>query len=191
MLTLQSFFASGWIQIMILLVIFYAFSRWAMGQGAKTGYALGWLIGIFFIVVYGALFPRTPIQVTDAETSQLSFLAVMTSSFLGFMVGIIIIGITYILRNAWYRQIFMTAGITAVLVTMLFMMLMSPTQAKMSLTLSSLAFSIVMAITYIARRAYQTSSIEDIEEQPDDLGVTVGNERIERIREQAVPTARL
>jgi len=172
-------------------VIFYSFSRWAMGQGVKTGYALGWLIGIFFIVMYGALFPRTPIQVADAETSQLSFLAVMVSSLIGFVIGIIMISITFILRTAWYRQIFITAGVTAILVTMLFMMVMSSTQAKMALTLASLSLTIVMAVAYIARRAYQTRPIESTPVQPYDLDVTVGNERIERIREQSVPTTRI
>ncbi len=191
MLTLQSIFASGWIQIMILLAIFYWFSRWVMGQGAKTGYALGWLIGIFFIMIYGSLFPRSAIQVADTESSQLSFLAVMTSAFFGFMVGIIILGITFVLQKAWYRQLFATAGVTSVLVTMLFMMIMSGTQAKMGLTLASLAFSIVIAIAYIGRRAYQTRTIDDTPEFDDDRPVpTTGNERIERIREQAIPTSR-
>jgi len=192
MVTLQSIFASGWIQIIILLGIFYWFSRWATQQGAKTGYALGWLIGIFFIVIYGALFPRSAIQVADNETSQLSFLAVMMSAFFGFMIGIIILGITFILQRAWYRQLFATAGVTSVLVTMLFMMIMSGTQAKMGLTLASLAFSIVIAIAYIGRRAYQTRAVVDTPVVvDDDLGVSTGSERIERIREQAIPTSRL
>lgn len=192
MFTLQSVFASGWIQIMLLLAIFYWFSRWAMRQGAKTGYALGWLIGVFFIVMYGALFPLTPIQVGDTESVQLSFLAVMMSSFFGFLVGIIILGITLILQRAWYRQLFITAGITAVLVTMLFTMIMSDTQAKMAISLASLAFSIVIAIAYVGRRAYQTRPIDA---PPvainDDIAVTTSNDRIERIREQAIPTSRL
>jgi len=192
MLTLQSIFSSGWIQIMILLAIFYWFSRWALGQGAKTGYALGWLIGIFFIMIYGALFPWTAIQVADTESSQLSVLAVMMSAFFGFMVGIIILGITFILQRAWYRQLFATAGVTSVLVTMLFMMMMSGTQAKMGLTLASLAFSIVIAIAYIGRRAYQSRQIDTpVILEEDELAVPTGNDRIERIREQAIPTSRL
>ena len=191
MITLQSIFASGWIQIIILIVIFYGFTRWSMEQGAKTGYALGWLIGIFFIVIYGSLFPRTPLQVASDAPIQLSFMTVLTSSLVGTIIAILIIGITVVLKQAWFRQIFATAGITSVLVTMLFMMIMSTTQAKMALTLTSLAFAIVIGFTYIVRSAYVNQSVNDVDEIPLGAPAPDVNGRIHQIREEATTINRL
>lgn len=182
MITLQTIFASGWIQIVILLAIFYGFSRWAFAQGIRTGYGLGWLIGIFFIVVYSSLFPRTAVQVAANEPTQLTFLAVMASSFVGAFIALTIIGITLIIQNAWYRQIFATTGITAILVTMLFMMIMSPTSAKMGLTLSSLAFAIVIGVAYVARRAYLNKSSNSANEELVDTNDNYA--RLDHVREQ-------
>ena len=190
MLTLQTIFASGWIQIVILLVLFYAFSQWAFKQGARSGYALGWLIGVFFIVVYGALFPRSAIQVAVEDPAQLTVAAVLMSSCVGMILAMVIIGVTVALQRAWFRQMFSTAGITAILVTMLFMMFMSPTQIKMGLTLASLAFAIVIATAYMLRRAYISYAAEPIiDEGP--IGTSDGYARIDRIREQATTAHRL
>ena len=193
MLTLQTIFASGWIQIVILLVLFYVFTQWVFRHGARSGYALGWLIGVFFIVVYGALFPRAAIQVAVEEPSQLTVAAVLMSSCVGVILAMTIIGITVVLQRAWFRQMFSTAGITAILVTMLFMMLMSPTQVKMGLTLASLAFAIVIAIAYMLRRAYMSYSANlVIDEDPlEPVPVSDGYARMERIREQVPTTNRL
>lgn len=189
MLTLQTIFASGWIQIVIILGLFYAFSSWAFKHGAKSGYALGWLIGIFFIVVYGALFPRSTIQVAVEDPAQLSLLAVIGSTCVGSILAMIIIGITVALQRAWFRQMFSTAGITAVLVTMLFIMIMSPTPVKMALTLASLAFAIVIAVAYMLRRAYISYTSDPMEE--DLLEEPNGYGRIERIRDQVTTANRL
>ena len=191
MITLQSIFASGWIQIIILVAIFIGFTRWSLNQGGKTGYALGWLIGAFFIVIYGSLFPRTPLNVAIEAPTQLNFLTVISSSIVGAVIAILIIGITLALKQPLFRQIFATAAITSVLVTILFMMIMSSTQSKMALTLASLAFAIVIGVAYVVRRAYLHQNIEPIDVDSPPLSTPGVNGRIEQIREQATTNHRL
>ena len=189
MLTLQSIFASGWIQIVILLGIFTIFSRWVLENKFKYGYGLGWLIGIFLIVGYGALYPRTPIQVAAESPTQLSFASVFLSSCAGVTVATIIVGVTFVLRGAWFRQMFAISGITAFLIMMLFVMIMSNTQTKMALTLASLAFTIIVTATYVFRRAYLSREL--IEPLDEPIEQPQGSERIELIREQATTAHRL
>jgi glucan phosphoethanolaminetransferase (alkaline phosphatase superfamily) len=184
MVTLQAIFASGWIQITILVAIFVGFSRWALSNQIRSGYGIGWLVGIFFIVAFGALFPRSTLQVAAAESTQLSFLGVMMSAIIGFVIAIVIVGITLALKGAWFRQIFAVSGITSVLITMLFVMIISSPQTKMALTLSSLSFAIVMVSTYVIRRAYmrenRTSSNSPIPSQD----APPQSARLERIRDE-------
>ncbi len=184
MITLQSIFASGWIQITILLALFVGFSRWALGNNMRSGYGIGWLVGIFFIIAFGALFPRATLQVAAAETTQLSFLGVLISAIIGFVLALIIVGMTLILKQAWFRQIFAISGITSVLMVMLFVMVISSPQTKMALTLASLAFAIVLASAYVMRHAYlRQEPVED--DEPLSPQVTPeNNSRLERIRDE-------
>lgn len=183
MLTLQSIFNSGWIQIVILLAVFWFFSRWTLTRAGKSGYAIGWLVGSFFIVAYCSMFPNTTVKLSVAGPTELGIVAVFFASFLGAFIGFFIIGITYLLRDASFRQIFSVSGITSILVLMLFAMIISTPQVKMALTLASLTFAIVIAIASLARRAYleYDAPAEEFEEVPR----SGYSSRLERIREQA------
>jgi len=126
MLTLQAIFASGWVQILILFALFIGFTRWALSRKMRNGYGLGWLIGVFIIVAIGALSPDSTVLLATSESPELTFASVLISSCIGTMIAFFIIGMTIALRQAWFRQVFSVAGITAVLIVMQFMMIISP-----------------------------------------------------------------
>lgn len=186
MLTLQSIFASGWLQIIILLVLFMTFTNWALSRGMRNGYALGWLIGVFMIVAIGALSPESAIQLSAPESPELGLGSVVLSSCLGSVIAMAIVGMTVALRQGWFRQVFAVAGITAVLLVMQFMMMISPPAMKMSLTLMSLAFAIVMGTAYVVRRAYMQQAATTVSDDLSAQSAIIGG-NTERIREKYAP----
>jgi len=182
MITLQSIFASGWIQIFILLALFIGFTNWALSLGMRNGYGLGWLIGVFLIVAIGALSPESAIQLSAPESPELSFGSVLVSSCLGTVIAFGIILMTVAMQRAWFRQVFSVAGITAVLLVLQFMMIISPPAMKMALTLMSLAFAIVIGSAYIIRRSYLRQKSLDGDEAVSGQSRVRG--RAERIRDE-------
>lgn len=87
---IQQFFLNPYLIFLILLVEFGVVSYWALRHRREyVGYGLGWLIGIFGVVVYGALVGDTqpPPPAPDAVDSGMNLLQVILPSLIGIILG--------------------------------------------------------------------------------------------------------
>lgn len=88
---LQQFFLNPYLIILILLGLFVLISFWAIRiRKELVGYGLGWLIGIFGLVIYGVLVgePSDATQVSEGVVEHsMNLLEVTMPSLLGILSG--------------------------------------------------------------------------------------------------------
>jgi len=143
---IQNFFLSPFLIMIILFAVFVVLSWWALNRHKEyIGYGLGWLIGVFAMVVYGALVgdPEPVAQATPAETT-LNIFQVVFPSIIGIALGILAM---WMVNHARYRGVqksIVVALLTAMSIWVLFLMIVSsayPTTQRM-IGLFALAFAI-------------------------------------------------
>lgn len=84
--------------LLILIGTFLALSRWALFVRKEyAGYALGVLMGFFFIVVYSALGGGSG-PIDDTANERLNGFQVIAPTFMGLLLGIVV------LLGAWVAQ---------------------------------------------------------------------------------------
>lgn len=133
---------SKWIVFFMLLVAFAFVSRWALQTlRENAGYALGWMVGLFFILVFVSLGGGSRDASVDASLS-LSFLNVFLATLFGVLFGgVVMIGLRYGMRYA--RGVALqVAFYTALCVILLFLVFAEGTQASRSIGIFALAFGI-------------------------------------------------
>lgn len=97
---LQSVFLNPWLILLLLLVTFVVITRIAFKLGEYPGYALGILIGVFFILVYISLSGETDADVATTE-ARLTIFGIFGATFLGlFFGGVIMVGLYFGTRIA-------------------------------------------------------------------------------------------
>jgi len=151
---IQDLFLSPFLIIVILIAVFIGLSWWAIQRRKEyIGYGLGWLIGVFFMVIYGALVgdPEPVAQAEEVVPETLNILQVIIPSFIGIGFGIgamLLVAQTH--QNAVGKSI-AVAILTAMSLVILFLMLVSsayPVNQRM-IGLFALAFAIG-AVTTLA-----------------------------------------
>lgn len=135
-------------------------SRFAFRRQELPGYALGWLMGIFFIIVYQSLTGSTPDEETveaaaEAATDdgRLSFIAIMIPSILGISAGAAVTFTMRSLTRTHARRSALVAVTTAALVSMLFLL----TVLEESTTRLFGLFAIAFAIGALGSVVFRTS----------------------------------
>lgn len=194
---IQNFFLSPFLVFLMLLAVFAGLSWWAVKRRKEyVGYGLGWLIGVFFMVIYGALFgePEPVAQTAEIVPETLSLFQVMVPSLIGIVMGIV----AMLLINQTYRQSsrksFVVPVLTAMSLSVLFLMIISsayPVTQRM-IGLFALAFAIG-ALTMLAyyRQTPPTMQASNVPQSPiSDVGrgnvpsVPVSNEDDQSFRER-------
>ncbi len=135
-------FLSKWIVFFMILVAFAFVSRWSLQTLREyAGYALGWMVGLFFILVYVSLGGGSQDGTADASLS-LSFFDVFMATLFGVLFGgVVMIGLRYGMRYA--RGVALqVAFYTALCVILLFLVFAEGTQASRSIGIFALAFGI-------------------------------------------------
>src|SRR5690349_15183114 len=71
--------------VMALGVVFLAISRWALVQREYAAYGLGWMLGLFFVIVYFSLGGGQNQNATSPQ--YLGVMQVFLSTFIGLFFG--------------------------------------------------------------------------------------------------------
>jgi hypothetical protein len=137
---IRNLFLNQWFIVFVLGVIFMLFSRWAMGE-SRLGYALGWLTGIFVIVVYTALGGADPVQQDIEQTLYL--LEVLIPTLCGLTMGGGVITVIALVRaNREREQALLIAFLTALNIALLFLVLVEGRATQLMIGIFALAFGI-------------------------------------------------
>lgn len=157
---IQNFFLSPFLILLILFAVFAVLSWWALRRHKEyIGYGLGWLIGVFAMVVYGALVgdPEPVAQATPVETT-LNIFQVVLPSIIGITIGILAMWMVNQTRYRGVQKSIVVALLTAMSIWVLFLMIVStayPTTQRM-IGLFALAFAIGAVSMYAVFRQSHT-----------------------------------
>ena len=137
---IRNLFLNQWFLVFVLGVIFAMFSSWAMRE-SRLGYALGWLMGVFFVVVYTALGGADPVQQEIEQT--LNLLQVIFPTLCGvFMGGGMILLIALVRANRERERALLIAFLTALNLSLLFLVLVEGRITQLMIGIYALAFGI-------------------------------------------------
>lgn len=97
----QRVFLSQWIVLAVLVVAFLFVSRWSLFKLHEyAGYALGWMIGLFFILVYASLGGGRGDLALSADAT-LNIFQVLLATLLGAIFGgFVVVGLRFGMRYA-------------------------------------------------------------------------------------------
>lgn len=141
---IEDIILSDFLILIVVVAMLVVVTSWAFRTGEYPGYVLGWLVGIFFIVTYRALFGDTSAAEETVETveTRLSFFTVTCPSFIGLLLGF---GVLFFIRNfgaSHARRALTVAIMTALLIIVLFFISTAGQTTRQVMGLFALAFSI-------------------------------------------------
>ncbi|MEQ8675002.1 MAG: hypothetical protein RLP44_20085 [Aggregatilineales bacterium] len=151
---IQSVILSDLMILFVFGMMLFAVTSWAFRLGEYPGYILGWLIGIFFIVIYTSLTGddgQATLEMTDTTEVTLTAFGVLVPAFFGLVFGF---GLLFAIRT-WgsvsARQGVLIAALTATLVSVIFFLAVSGDYSRRVVGIFALAFSIGALSTYVLK----------------------------------------
>lgn len=167
----------------ILFVAFAIFSAYVIwGLSEIAGYGLGWLLALFFMIIYASLASgnETSPQIIGNGEIRLSLWQVLFSSFVGILMGTVTL---YVLRQHHIsrpQRIVKIAFITALgLLVIFFMFVASPVERRM-IGIFVIAFSIGALFTAVLYQPVLKVASPTIAQ----IKVAQSSSRLDQIREQ-------
>ncbi len=142
----------------LLMLAVLVITGWARTLREWAGYLLGWLIGIFFIIVLSTLFPYPVVAPIDpaapAVQTSLNFFQIIIPSILGLLVGF---GLLFVIRiggNSDMRvgRALTVAGLLSFTLTAGYLILRSPIGDRWGLAVFALTFAIGALLNFIFTR---------------------------------------
>ncbi|MGJ3237713.1 MAG: hypothetical protein ACFE0Q_03305 [Anaerolineae bacterium] len=136
----QEFILSQWLIMIALFVVFIAISRWALVTLKEyPGYALGWMIGLFFIIVRLSLGDA---PAPDGANAYLDGFQVFIATVMGLVVGsVILFGLRFGMQYA--RAVALQIAIyTAMNIIMIFLVFISTPITQKMIGIFALAIAI-------------------------------------------------
>lgn len=157
---IEDIILSDFLIFIVVIAMLVVVTSWAFRTREYPGYVLGWLVGIFLIIMYRALFGDGSGAEETVETVErrLSFFTVICPSFIGLLLGF---GLLYFIRNygaSHARRALTVAIMTALLIVVLFFLSISSQATRQVMGLFALAFSIgVLSNLVVLIAPYRTS----------------------------------
>jgi hypothetical protein len=149
---IQEIFLSDFLIFVVLCAMMLTVTSWAFRIGEYPGYMLGWLVGIFIVVIYSAVIGDNNVtveEVTSDAQIQLSMFSVAVASMFGLMAGFGLLFFTRMTsgRSASPGTRSQGRGITvavlmALLVMSLFILVTSDVYTRKIIGIFALAFAI-------------------------------------------------
>jgi hypothetical protein len=165
-----------------MFAVFVYLSRQALMSREYTGYGLGWLIGLFFIVVYSATLPDQPFNTNLTESVRLSFFQVLLPTVCGIVIGIGLLILVGLAQHAPRQFTLLTAVVTAVNITLIFVLFVSESDARRQIGIFALAFAISAIVTSVIAGGGGSNQIGAQSADPQQPHTTMN--RIEQMRER-------
>lgn len=119
----RELFLSPVLIFLVLFAIFAALSYWAIVILREyPGYALGWLIGLFFAVIYYSLGGDIDATAQAEQRTQLNLLQVLCPGIFGLLLGGMLMFLIRLGQGYTATQGIKIASLTALMVTLIFLM---------------------------------------------------------------------
>lgn len=185
---------TGWFQLIVFAIVFFAYSSRVLRRQLGRGYMLGWLIGIFFIFVYASLNPPQSFRF-GAYDGELNFMQVFIATVAGLFVGALMIGAAYLFRNSLKQKSLSAATVTSMLVIAIFFQIIAEPDLRLMISLFMLAFGIMLltANILLSRRysdtPYNAQSDYDYVQEP--VNNQMPRTRLDMIRQKVVDRIRM
>lgn len=157
---IQSILLSDLLIFIVLFAVFFLLSNWALRRLQEyAGYALGWLVALFFMVVYSSLAGSDPanLEALNAST-RLNVFQVLLASILGIGSGLGAMLLVRMRSGHSTRQALNIAMLTAVNVILLFLMFVAGSQARRMIGIYALGFGIAALFTVVLLRSRDNRS---------------------------------
>ncbi|MGB7338310.1 MAG: hypothetical protein WBC91_05395 [Phototrophicaceae bacterium] len=173
----QDFILSQWIILIALGIVFLIVSRWALSTFEEyPGYILGWLVGLFFIIV------RLSVGRTELPTDTIGYLngiQVFAATLFGLLMGsVIVLALRYGMRQAQAISL-QVAIYTAMLIIMMFLVFIgSPVTQKM-IGIFGLAIGIATLFAMVLFPSQRRKEQLNIKAQGATSGITQGSQPIQ------------
>lgn len=151
----QQIFLSNVMIFMVMGFILLLVTWWMASLREYPGYILGWLTGIFLIIVLGTLIVDTGADEFAAETQlSLNFLSLMIPSALGLAAGF---GILMVIRiggesNSRVIRALTIAGLVSFVLVAWYLMLLTTYQTRLLIAIFVLTFGIGALFSFILTR---------------------------------------
>ncbi len=185
---------TGWFQLIIFAIIFFAYSSRVLRRQLTRGYMLGWFIGIFFIFVYASLNPPQSFRF-GAYDGELNFLQVLMSTTFGLFVGVVMIGAAYLFRNNRIQKSLSAATVTAMLVIAIFFQIIADPDMRLMISIFMLSFGIVLLTANILLSRRYRDNLYDAQSSVDYVQEPVNNQapksRLDSVRQKVVDRIRM
>jgi hypothetical protein len=189
---IEGIFLSDFMIFIIICALLMMVTSWAFRLNEFAGYLLGWLVGIFCIVVYSAVVGGNSVnptveEVAEVSTLQLSFFAVAFASMFGLIFGFSASFFARISGGTTIKQArsITIALLTALLVISLYVFATSDEYTRKVMGIFELAFAIGVLTNYVlgggspVRRSYPTG----VDGQPmAQSGADDGQSNFDRLR---------
>lgn len=158
----RELFLSPVLIFLVLFAIFAALSYWAVVMLREyPGYALGWLIGLFFVLVYYSLGGDVDPTAQLEEDMRLSLLQVLCPGVFGLLLGGMLIFLIRLGQGYTATQGIKIAGLTALMVTLIFLMFVMDINGQRMIGIFALSFCIAGLFAMVVFRGsvplFQTS----------------------------------
>ncbi len=146
----ESIFLTDIIILIALVTIFIWLSRQALATREYTGYGLGWLIALFFVVIYSSVTSDDVAPAAEVTARvTLSFLEVAVPTVCGVAVGVTLLLLIGLARSFPRRYTLLVSIVTALNLILLFLMFVVSLEARRMLGIFSLAFIISAIVTTV------------------------------------------
>ena len=147
---IESIFLSDVLIFLIVLAMLGVVTSWALRQREYPGYVLGWLVAIFFVIVYNSL-PGAEVAPPpeDEENVSLSFLSILMTSLCGLLVGFAVLLFVRLRGRSRTQRGVTIALLTSSLIIMMFFLSLSGEETRRVIGIFSLAFAIGALVTIV------------------------------------------
>lgn len=187
----QEIFLSQWMVLILLFLAFLFVSWWALNRLREfPGYALGWMFGLFFMLVYGSLGDPTTDNLSAAD-ANLNLFQVILATFFGLVFGGMVLGgLRFGMRYARVVAL-QVAAYTGLNLVLLFLTVIEGPITQRMIGIFSLAFGIAtifLLVLFPSHERHQEVSrfgaqnASDV--SPQSPYTEDGNSRLDQIRQK-------
>ncbi|MCU0513862.1 MAG: hypothetical protein MUE40_14985 [Anaerolineae bacterium] len=184
---LRELFLSPVLVLLVLVALFAALSYWSLSILREyPGYALGWLVGLFFVVVYVSL-GTAPDPDTNRNVT-LNVFQVICPGLVGILLGGILMLVLRLGNSYSAMRGLKVAGMTALGVVLLFLMFMVNVATQRMIGIFALAFCIAALGGVVVFRGTAAAGMFNAQAAPPPPPgtppISTGHSTLDRIREQ-------
>jgi ABC-type nitrate/sulfonate/bicarbonate transport system permease component len=191
----QNIVRSDILVFVALVGAFIYLSRSALNQHEYTGYGLGWMIGLFFVLIYSSTITQAPADETLDTNVTLTLFEVLLPTFCGVFVGVGLLMLIGLAQNTPRRYTLLVATITAINVILIFLFFFTTSDLRRQIGIFALSFAICAITTSVlvgqsrTSRGFGAQSVPMIGSPLDDpqqggMMPSSGKSRLDQIREQ-------